>query len=1131
MGKLFQLSGSAIGITARITVFSALLFFLLTTVASATPTVTFADPSNGAAGVSPGALIQATFSEVMDPMSINRQTLTVKKAVKIKAVAAGWRHSIALKTDGTVAVWGFDGTDVTSNLGYGSMAPPAGLKDVIAVAAGYQHCAALKSDGTVVTWGTNNPGPVPAGLTGVTAISAGTGFTMALRSDGTVTTWGSQWASVPVPPAGLTDVAAIAASASSGVALKKDGTLVAMSGGPRPPAGTFSAVAAGGGRFLALKCDGTVVAWGSSSTVPAGLTGVVAIAAGVSGDHAVALKNDGTVVAWGSNTYSQATVPPGVDSVRAIAAGGAHTLAIKADGTVTGWGDNVYSQSTAPDQASKLVAATETFLAIKEDGSLVGWGYDWSGAGAPPAGLTGVVSMAATQGYGLALKNDGTVVGWGSSSSNYPIPSGLSGITAIAVGYFGFAVKNDGTVVAWGQPSWDYYGALKVPAGLSGVTAVATLAGHALALKSDGTVVAWGDNRKGQCNVPAGLDNVVAIAAGSYHSVALKKDGTVVAWGDNSNGAISVPAGLAGVVEIAAGAFDTSVLKGDGTILSWGLPFMGLSLKRPATLDSVAKLSVRGAAAIKSDGGALNWGYPTGSQTPWRYRFGSIYESPVSGTVTYDPVMHTATFIPSAPLDPALYTAEIGSARSATGARLLSPARWTFSTTGYDPSANPVFNHPGAQFCAPATYKIVGSVAAGSGTISCTSPVDSGADATCTVTPSGGFQLASLLDNNVDVTTQVAGTSYVIRQVKADHNVISSFRDVEKPAVAPPPDKAVEATGPLTFVEIGSATATDNVAVISLTNDAPAQMLFPLGITLVAWTAKDAAGNTGIASPQKVTVTDTTPPVLKGLVNQVLEATSPQGAPAYFEVTAVDLVDQHPTVSCSSASGSVFPVGKTTVVTCTAKDAYNNSATGSFTIKVQDTTPPVLNVPADITVILNTPGTAPEVVSFLSAATATDIVDLSVDIAHTATTLDSVGPKTITFTAVDDYGNRTVRTATINVVYGCADSAFLEPVSLLKPFKQGSSIPVKLRVCDASGADVFTANPKLYLQPVVKGQNVGSPIEAASTTPANIGNLFRIAGNKYLYNLDTNPLAPGGYQIRAVLDDGSVRTLPLELKR
>ena len=38
-------------------------------------------------------------------------------------------------------------------------------------------------------------------------------------------------------------------------------------------------------------------------------------------------------------------------------------------------------------------------------------------------------------------------------------------------------------------------------------------------------------------------------------------------------------------------------------------------------------------------------------------------------------------------------------------------------------------------------------------------------------------------------------------------------------------------------------------------------------------------------------------------------------------------------------SGATFPLG-TTTVTCTATDAHGNTATGSLTVTVHDTTPP-----------------------------------------------------------------------------------------------------------------------------------------------------------------------------------------------
>ena len=273
----------------------------------------------------------------------------------VVALAAGQYNMVALKSDGTVVVWGLDSSGQTD--------VPAGLTDVIAIAAGDLHIAALKSNGTVAAWGLNAFGQtdVPVGLVDVVAIAAYNRHTVALKSDGTVVAWGLNSSGVTDVPAGLTGVVAIATGFYHTVALKSDGTVVAWggdsSGQTDVPSGLKGvvAVSAGDAHTVALKSDGTVVAWGLNSSgetdVPAGLTGVVAIAAGI--NHTVALKSDGTVVAWGSNNrgpgyIGQSTVPTGLRDVIAIDAGNYQTVALRSDGTMVAWGYSDENDNVLP---------------------------------------------------------------------------------------------------------------------------------------------------------------------------------------------------------------------------------------------------------------------------------------------------------------------------------------------------------------------------------------------------------------------------------------------------------------------------------------------------------------------------------------------------------------------------------------------------------------------------------------------------------------------------------------------------------------------------------------------------------------------------------------------------------------
>ena len=106
------------------------------------------------------------------------------------AVAGGSYHSLGLKSDGTLWAWGYNGDgEFGDGSNAGSLVPvqgATGLMGVTAIAAGAWHSVALKSDGTVWAWGWNgygqlgngsiNPSLTPvqvSGLTNVKAIAGG----------------------------------------------------------------------------------------------------------------------------------------------------------------------------------------------------------------------------------------------------------------------------------------------------------------------------------------------------------------------------------------------------------------------------------------------------------------------------------------------------------------------------------------------------------------------------------------------------------------------------------------------------------------------------------------------------------------------------------------------------------------------------------------------------------------------------------------------------------------------------------------------------------------------------------------------------------------------------------------------
>ncbi len=181
---------------------------------------------------------------------------------RVKAIADGERHGLALRDDGTVWAWG---VDTHGQLGGGgdSLIPVKvpGLPPIKAIAASSYTSFALDETGRVWSWGHSlvlgRPGDTtPArieGLSGVKAISAGNYTAFALMDDATVKAWGDNWYGrvgvyrgddiAPATIPGLNDVVEVNGAEFHGMALTRSGAVYAwgrnegkaLNGGDSPP--------------------------------------------------------------------------------------------------------------------------------------------------------------------------------------------------------------------------------------------------------------------------------------------------------------------------------------------------------------------------------------------------------------------------------------------------------------------------------------------------------------------------------------------------------------------------------------------------------------------------------------------------------------------------------------------------------------------------------------------------------------------------------------------------------------------------------------------------------------------------------------------------------------------------------
>ena len=280
-------------------------------------------------------------------------------------------HTAAIKTDGTLWTWGRGGSGQLgiNDTGVNRTTPVttfAGGTNWKQVFAGNYMTAAIKTDGTLWVWGgdfdtgqlgTNSgiasPTPVTtfAGGTNWKQVSCSTGlyWASAIKTDGTLWTWGYNTSG----QLGINNTTNIHTPVTT------------FAGGTN-----WKQVSAGQGHIAAIKTDGTLWIWGGNSSGQLGTndttqrnTPVTTFAGGTNwkqvscnNNNTTAIKTDGTLWTWGGNFYGQLGTNDGTQrntpvttflggtNWKQVACGYGHISAIKTDGTLWIWGYNLLGQ-------------------------------------------------------------------------------------------------------------------------------------------------------------------------------------------------------------------------------------------------------------------------------------------------------------------------------------------------------------------------------------------------------------------------------------------------------------------------------------------------------------------------------------------------------------------------------------------------------------------------------------------------------------------------------------------------------------------------------------------------------------------------------------------------------------------
>jgi len=312
--------------------------------------------------------------------------------------------------------------------------------------------------------------------------------------------------------------------------------------------------------------------------------------------------------------------------------------------------------------------------------------------------------------------------------------------------------------------------------------------------------------------------------------------------------------------------------------------------------------------------------------------------------------------------------------------------------------------------------------------------------ATILSSPTSGINYLGPRNMNVGTTTVTYTATFTGGVVKTCSFTVLVI-ETKPPEIRCPLDKTINAdpgkcykTGP---VSLGTPTTSDNCGVASVTNNAPA--VYVKGQNFVTWTVTDKSGNTATCV-QIVTVVDAEKPILTCPGNVVVNAgpgpncraTQVSIAPPVFSdnCAVVKLTwvmtgvtwGGSPNTGINYVPAMDFAVGVSTI-TYTAYDAAGNGKTCSFTVTVNDVTPPTLVCPPAQTLckVPNNNYNIPQMIQSDNCAIVSTKYAITGATSRTgsgtnASGLFNLGVSTIKWTVTDSHGKISTCTTIVTVV-------------------------------------------------------------------------------------------------------------------